>query len=169
MGLPFDATQIKEALTDRAEALFREAWDEPEKPGARDWRARSDSARWMDMQAQRGRWQDHKTGEKGDILDFFAVQFCGLKAARDDFPRVLSDAACWAGIDAAEPFDRAALEARQAVRQIEAEAAQDAEARAKAATVAKLRGQAQPIQGSPAAAYLAGRGIAAESWPHGTS
>lgn len=165
MGLPFDATQIKEALTDQAEALFREAWGEPEKPGARDWRARSDSARWMDMQAQRGRWQDHKTGEKGDILDFFAVQFCGLKAARDDFPRVLSDAARWAGIDAAEPFDRAELEARQAERQIKAKKAEADEALAKAATVAELRRQAQPIQGSPAAAYLAGRGIAPERLP----
>jgi putative DNA primase/helicase len=165
MGLPFNATQIKEALTDRAEALFREAWDEPERPGARDWRARSDSARWMDMQAQRGRWQDHKTGEKGDILEFFAVYFCGLKAARDDFPRVLSDAARWAGIDAAEPFDRAELEARQAERQIKAKKAEADEARAKAATVAELRRQAQPIQGSPAAAYLAGRGIAPERLP----
>lgn len=165
MGLPFDATQIKDALIDRAESLFREAWGEPEKPSARHWRARDSSARWMDMQAQRGRWQDHKTGDKGDILDFFAVQFCGLKAARDDFPRVLAEAARWAGIDAAEPFDRAELEARQAARRIEAEATEKAEARAKAATVAKLRQQAQAMPGSPAAAYLAGRGIAPESWP----
>ena len=169
MGLPFDATQIKDALTDRAESLFREAWNEPEKPSARHWRARDSSARWMDMQAQRGRWQDHKTGEKGDILDFVAVQFCGLKAARDDFPRVLAEAARWAGIEAAEPFDRAELEARQAARRIEAEKAEAAEARAKAATVAKLRRQAQAMPRSPAAAYLAGRGIAPESWPETVS
>ena len=165
MGLPFDAIQIKEALTDRAEALFKEAWGEPEKASGGWWRARNDDARAMNMQAQRGRWQDHKTGEKGDVIEFFAVYFCGLNRSRDDFPRVLSDAARWAGIDAAEPFDRAELEARQAERQIEAEAAQDAEARAKAATVAELRRQAQPIQGSPAAAYLAGRGIAPERLP----
>lgn len=165
MGLPFDKEQIKEALIDRAESLFRDAWGEPEKPNARDWRARDSSARWMDMQAQRGRWRDHKTGEKGDILDFFAVYFCDLSRASDDFPRVLAEAARWAGIDAAEPFDRAELEARQAARRIEAERTEAAEARAKAATVAELRRQAQPMQGSPAAAYLAGRGIAPESWP----
>lgn len=165
MGLPFDATQIKESLADRAESLFREAWGEPERPNARGWRARESSALWMDMQAARGRWADHKTGQKGDILDFFAVQFCGLDKAGDDFPRVLEDAARWAGIEAAETFDRSELEARQAARRIEAEKAEKAEARAKAATIAKLRQQAQPIPETPAAAYLAGRGIAPDSWP----
>ena len=165
MGLPFDVTQIKEALTDRAEALFREAWGEPEKASGGWWRARDEYARAMNMQDKRGSWQVHNTGEKGDVIEFFAVYFCGLNRSRDDFPRVLSDAARWAGIDAAEPFDRAAMAAKQAERQIKAKVAQDAEARAKAATVAKLREQAQPMPGSPAAAYLAERGIAPERWP----
>jgi hypothetical protein len=169
MGRPFDATQIKDALIDRAEALFRDAWGEPERASARHWRARESSARWMDMQAQRGRWFDHKAGQGGDVFEFFAVQFCGLNRAGDDFARLLAEAARWAGIDAAEPFDRAELEARQAARRIEAERTEAAEARAKAATVAELRRQAQPMQGSPAAAYLAGRGIAAESWPETVS
>lgn len=156
---------IKEALTDRADSLFREIWGEPDRPSAREWRARADDSLWMDMQAKRGRWQNHKTGEKGDILNFFAVHICGLSRASDDFPRVLREAARWLGLDTAAPFDTAALKARQAARQIEAEKAEAIEARAKAATVAKLREQAQHIAGSPAAAYLAGRGIAAESWP----
>ncbi|NCU19441.1 hypothetical protein EOM89_01600 [Candidatus Falkowbacteria bacterium] len=160
-----DAARVKEALLDRAESLFREAWEEPEKASAREWRARDSSARWMDMQAQRGRWFDHKAGQGGDILDFFAVQFCGLDRAGQDFPRVLADAARWAGIDAAEPFDRAELEARQAARRREAEAAEAREAAQKAATVAELIRHAEPVKGSPAEAYLVGRGIEADSWP----
>lgn len=160
-----DKHQTKEALTDQAESLFRDAWGEPEKPSARNWRARASSAQWMAMHAQRGRWFDHKAGHGGDILDFFAVHFCGLSRANDDFTRVLAEAASWAGIDAAEPFDRATLEARQAARRIEAERVEKTETRAKAATVAELRQQAQPMPGSPATAYLAGRGIAPESWP----
>ena len=165
MGPSLDKKQIKDALTDRAEALFRAGWGEPERASGGWWRVRGDDARVMNMQAQRGSWKNYKTGETGDILEFFAVQFCGLNRANDDFHRVLADAARWAGIDAAEPFDRAELNARQAVRQIEAEAAQDAEAHAKAATVAELIRQAQPMLGSPAAAYLAGRGIETDSWP----
>lgn len=156
---------IKEALTARADSLFRESWGEPDRPSAREWRARADNALWMDMQAKRGSWANHKTGEKGDILDFFAVHICGLSRASDDFPRVLKEAASWLGMDTAAPFNRAALEARQAARRIEAEKAEAAEARAKAATAAQLIQQARPVTGSPAAAYLAGRGIAAESWP----
>ena len=156
---------IKEALTDRADSLFREIWGEPDRPSAREWRARADNALWMDMQAKRGSWANHKTGEKGDIFDFFAVHICGLSRASDDFPRVLEEAASWLGMDTAAPFDRAALKARQAARRIEAEKAEATEARAKTATVAELRRQAQHIAGSPAAAYLAKRGITAECWP----
>lgn len=156
---------IKEALTDRADSLFREIWGEPDRPSAREWRARADNALWMDMQAKRGSWANHKTGEKGDILNFFAVHICGLSRASDDFPRVLEEAASWLGMDRAAPFDRAALKARHTARRIEAEKAEAAEARAKAATAAHLIQQARPVTGSPAAAYLAGRGIAAESWP----
>jgi len=160
-----DKDHIREALIDRRQDLYRDAWGEPENQHAREWRAKSDTARWMDMQAQPGRWQDHKTGQKGDILDFFAVQLCGLDRAGQDFPRVLAEAARWAGIDTAVSFDRAEMEARQVARRIEAEAAEAREAAQKAATVTKLIRHAEPVSGSAAEMYLASRGITADSWP----
>lgn len=167
MPRTFDKEQIKEALTERAESLFRDAWGEPVKASARQWRAKADDARLMDMQGpDRGQWFDHKSGQGGDLFAFFAVEFCGLSGASHDFPRVLAEAAQWCGIQSGEQFDKAALTARQSARKIAAEAAAETEARDRAATVAELMRCAQGVTGSPAAAYLAGRGIEAKSWPN---
>jgi hypothetical protein len=158
-----DKENVRQALQDRAEELFREAWGEPEKTGAKDWRARSSSARSMIMRGpKRGLWRDHKTGAGGDVLDLFAVEFCGLSRAQDDFPRVIREAAAWAGLSPDMPApDRATLEARRSARQAQEAAQAAAEAQADARLVEALQARAQPLSGSPAAAYLASRGITA--------
>jgi putative DNA primase/helicase len=157
-----DKETISQALTDRAEDLFQEAWGEPAKAAAPQWRAKSSSARAMWMRgSKRGQWKDFQ-GQGGDILQFFAVEFCGLSRAADDFPRVLAEAAGWCGIspDAPAP-DPAHVEAKRRAREklelIEAaqKAAQDA------TLIAALRAKAQEAAGSPAGAYLASRGVIA--------
>jgi hypothetical protein len=155
-----DKETISQALTDRAEDLFQEAWGEPAKAAAPQWRAKSSSARAMWMRgSKRGQWKDFQ-GQGGDILQFFAVEFCGLSRAADDFQRVLAEAAGWCGIspDAPAP-DPAHVEAKRRAREklelIEAaqKAAQDA------TLIAALRAKALEAMGSPAGAYLASRGV----------
>jgi hypothetical protein len=152
------ADPIREALIDRAEDLFRAAWGEPEKPGAKDWRAQSSSARSMVMRgAKRGQWFDHKAGTGGDVLDFFAAEFMGLTAAAKDFSRVIDEAAIWCGlsIDQAPEVSMA----RRAAREAQA-TADDASATLRKATLVRaLQARCEALAGSPAAAYLAARGI----------
>jgi putative DNA primase/helicase len=151
---------IRQALLDRAEDLFRQAWGEPEKAGAKDWRAKSSSARSMVMRGpKRGIWRDHKANDGGDLLDFFAIEFCGLTAARDDFPRVIDEAARWCGLSLDAPIDLSALDARKAAREAQGEAEAAKDAQIKAALVKALQARSEALSGSPAAAYLAARGI----------
>lgn len=157
-----EAEAVRLALLDRAEDLFREAWGEPERPGRREWRPRDDDARAMEMRGpKRGLWRDHRDGAGGDLLDLFAVEMCGLTAARDDFPRVLAEAAAWCGIapDAPGP-DPEVMRARREERAAEAEREAEADATRRAELVARIEARAEPVEGSPAAAYLARRGIA---------
>jgi phage/plasmid primase-like uncharacterized protein len=151
---------VKEAAIDRAEELFRLAWGEPERPAAKQWRARDSSARAMWMQGpKRGRWHDFKSGAGGDVLELVAVEFCGLSSAKDDFPRVLEEAARLCGIAKDTAPNLAQLEARKAERQRAAESATEAEDAKRAATVTGLQDRATEAAESPAAAYLSGRGI----------
>ena len=153
---------IRDALIDQAESLFREAWGEPEKVGAKDWRAKSGSSRSMVMRgSKRGMWHDHKASIGGDIFDFVAVELCGLTRAADDFPRVIDEAARWCGLSIDAPIDISALIDRKAARDAMAEAEAAKDAVSKAALVEALLAQAEAVTGSPAAAYLATRGITA--------
>ena len=160
---------IRQALQDRADDLFRQAWGEPEKPGARQWRAKTSSARSMRMTgAKRGLWRDHKAGVDGDVLDFFAVEFCGLSRARDDFGRVIEEASRWCGLSQDKAPDLSAQAARGAAREAQEarEAAEDA--RKDATLLAALQARSEALPGSPAAAYLQQRGITAlpRSWSY---
>lgn len=160
---------VKSALQERADDLFRQVWGEPVKHGARQWRAKTSSARSMLMTSgKRGMWRDHKAGVDGDVLDFFAVEFCGLSRARDDFPRVIDEAARWCGLSLDKAPDLSALLARGAAREAQEarEAAEDA--RKDAALLAALRTRSEGLAGSPAAAYLRQRGITAlpPSWSY---
>ncbi len=87
------AAVVREALSARAEELFRVAFGEPARPGAREWRAKENAGLAMQMQGhKRGLWHDHTAGAGGDLLDLVAVAWCGLSSARDDFPKVLEEA-----------------------------------------------------------------------------
>jgi len=164
-----DRDAVKFALEDRAEYLFRQAWGDPEKSSGKDWRARSSSARSMVMQGQkRGQWFDHKAALSGDILDFFAVDLCGLSKANDDFPRVLREAAAYCGIADGPGPNLDAMRARKTAQDAEGAKQAAREAQSKAALVKSLQDRAEPLTGSPAAAYLASRGIDAlpEMWSY---
>lgn len=155
-----DKETISQALTDRAEDLFQDAWGEPAKAAAPQWRAKSSSARAMWMRgSKRGQWNDFQ-GQGGDILQFFAVEFCGLSRAADDFQRVLADAAGWCGIlpDAPDPAHvEAKKRQREKLAAIEAaqKAAQDS------ALIVALRAKTKEVAGSPAEVYLASRSVTA--------
>ena len=155
-----DVQIVREELLIRAEDLFRHGLGEPSRPTASEWRPKISTGFCMEMRGpKRGLWNNFKCDEGGDILDFFAVYFCGLTRARDDFSRVLREAAAWAGISADAPPDPAAAASRRATREAKEKQADEARAREKAATVQRVIAHAQPLAGSPAARYLAGRGI----------
>ena len=159
-----EAEAVRLALADHAEGLFRELWGEPAKAAGREWRPRDDAARAMVMRGdRRGLWRDHREGTGGDLLDLIAREVCGLARAGDDFPRALAEAARWCGLAPDAAPDRAALAARRAEREAEAARAAELEDAARAALVAELLARARPVAGTPAARYLARRGVA--DWP----
>jgi putative DNA primase/helicase len=163
-----DRDAVKFALEDRAEDLFRQAWG-TEKSSRKDWRSRESSARSMVMRgAKRGQWFDHKAALSGDILDFFAVELCGLSKANDDFPRVLREAAAYCGITDGPGPDLDGMRARKVAQDAEGTKQAAREAKSTAALVRALQARAEPLTGSPAAAYLEGRGIDAlpEMWSY---
>lgn len=154
------AEAVRHALSGRAEDLFRQAWGEPEKLGAANWRARTSSALSMAMRGpKRGLWRNHKNGEGGNLLDFYAVHVLGLPNARADLPCVVATAGAWCGLRPEEPQDLSVLHTRREVREARAAAEARAEAQRKAVLVAELVRRAQPVHSSPAATYLANRGV----------
>lgn len=167
-----DLDRVKQAAIDRADDLFRMAWGEPLKAGRREWRSSEggkNSALAMQMHGhKRGLWADHKSGTGGDILDFIAVQFLGLQRARDDFPRVIDEAARLCGVNREGPApDLSELEARRSAREAAGRAQEEREAQRRAGLVRALLGRSVSLQGTPAQAYLAGRGI--DALPPGLS
>ena len=112
---------VKEATRDSADALFRAVWGEPVRASARQWRARDSSAHSMAISGpNRGQWYDFSAGFGGDILDFVAVHFCDLSRARDDFGRVIDEAARFCGLSLDKPVDLNGLQARKAARDAKA-------------------------------------------------
>ena len=156
------ADAVREALRSRAEDLFRDAFGPPVRPRAAEWRAKGNEGIAMQMRGEkRGLWRDHAAGAGGDVMDLAARVLCGLDSARSDFPRVLREAAGWCGIAVAEAPDpgRLAESRKERERVAAAEEARDAERRA--ALVNAIAGHAVPVAGTPAATYLAGRGLTA--------
>jgi hypothetical protein len=151
---------VKDALNTRAEDLFELVWGQPFKRGGHEWRPSATSPRAMEMRGRkRGLWHDHSAGQGGDLLDLIAVEFCGLDKARDDFPRVLKEAANWCGINQDAEIDLEPLKQRQRDREATAEIEEKAELAKKAATLDYITARAQPAENSPAALYLESRGI----------
>lgn len=156
----FNRDFVKAALLDRTEELFRAVWGEPVRAAGKEWRAKSSSALAMTMQGpKRGVWTDHRTGEGGDLFDLIAVNMLGLASAGDDFPRVVKEAAAWAGLSADHVPDLKALEQAKAKRDRAAQIEAEQEAKAKAALVELIKASAQKIEGTPAQAYLNRRGL----------
>lgn len=151
---------VKEALLSQAETLFSEFIGEPVGANSHDWRAKGRSSFSMEMRGpKRGLWNDYSSGEGGDLFDLIAIKLCGLDNAAADFPKTLITAANWAGISNDQPIDLAALQARQDARAREARAAEAVQDTRRVDLVGALQAKAQPTKGSPAAIYLASRGI----------
>ena len=149
---------VREALDARADELFRAAFGEPVRPGAGEWRAKGNESVSMQMRGtRRGLWHDHKAGEGGDLLDLVARSMCGLSSARVDFPRVLAEAARWAGVGGDAVDD--AWRVRQETRERAAEAEAEREARRRLELVRRMAGAALPVAGSAAGRYLVRRGV----------
>ena len=160
-------SDVREALRPHAEDLFRAAFGEPVSAKSGQWRARASSAIAMKMRgSSRGLWVDHRSGEGGDLLDLVATVYCGLDAAKSDFPRVMEEAVRYVGLSIPRDDDGRMLEkirARSAEVEAAAQAEEREEARRKAALVRDLVKRAQPVAGSPAERYLRARGIS--EWP----
>ena len=153
---------VRAALQSRADELFREAFGQPVRPNAAEWRAKANEGIAMQMRGERrGLWRDHTAGVGGDLMDLAARVLCGLDSAKSDFPRVLREAAGWSGVspDHAPDPDRLAALRRQRERASAAEEAREAERRA--ALVKEVAARAVPVAGTPAAIYLVSRGLRA--------
>ncbi|MCY4288558.1 MAG: AAA family ATPase [Aestuariivita sp.] len=103
---------IREALNQRAEELFEQAFGEPQRRAGAEWRAKQSSAIAMQIRGpNRGKWYDHSAGEGGDLIDLVAKKLLGHSDTRQNFPKVMQEAAAICGIRA-EAFapDAAVLE-----------------------------------------------------------
>ncbi len=154
-GQGLDAKQVRAALKAHAEELFRAAFGEPASPGAHEWRDRKGAVS-MEMRGEdRGVWNDFSS-EGGDLFDLVAITRFGLLRAKDDFPRVLEEAAricsfatgpaAWRGFPKPGPREDTAPEKDDAARKDR-----------NAAIVMALMGRIRPAAETPAAAYLARR------------
>ncbi len=117
----------------------------------------------MSMRGEtRGCWIDHAGDARGDLLDLVAATRCGLTSAKSDFPKVLEEAARmtalatgpepWRGFAKPKPQD-APQRARNG-----SDGNDEGNAWA-AALVVALIDHIRPADGTPAAVYLARRGI----------
>ena len=153
---------VREALRARADDLFRDAFGAPVRPVAAEWRAKANEGIAMQMRGEkRGLWRDHTVGVGGDVMDLAARVLCGLDSARSDFPRVLREAAGWCGIAATEAPDPGRIAEIRKERERAAAAEEAREAKRRDALVKAIAGHAVPVAGTPAAIYLAGRGLTA--------
>ena len=154
-----EAGAVSAALDPYAEDLFRKVFGEPVRPRATDWRPRAQEHISMATKGERrGQWYNHKTRAGGDIFDLVAIALCDLPDAKADFPRVLDTAATYAGYTPSlAEVKTGVTEPRATRRRAREDAAQDANDRA--TLILTLHGRGRPLAGSPAAAYLASRGI----------
>ncbi|WP_170565641.1 type IV secretory system conjugative DNA transfer family protein [Ruegeria atlantica] len=161
-----DANEVREAFDPHIEAFFRAWYGEPARPGSGDWRPKDRNSFSLQMKGpKRGCWYDHSAGKGGTILDLVAVKLCNLPNAGADFPRVLEAAADYAGFSPSKetPKTRKARKQRKEERDSAARAEEQRKDDETAMLVLALRGLAQPVAGSLAETYLAGRHIT--NWP----
>lgn len=158
-GEGLDASQVKVALRQHAEELFRAAFGEPVNPRGQEWRFGKKGAISMKMHGEkRGLWHDFSADAGGDLFDLVAITRCGLLSAQDDFPKVLEEAGRMtgqaSGRDAWRGFPKPPPPPAENTEKA------DRERRTwHAVTVMALIDRIKPAAGTPAAAYLAGRGV----------
>ena len=162
-GEGIDAGQVRAALRAHAEELFRAAFGPPANPRGHQWRARSRASIAMSMRGEtRGCWTDHAGDARGDLFDLVAATRCGLTSAKSDFPKVLEEAARMTGqATGSEPWRGFAKPIQQDAPQGARDGSgDDDEGNAwAAALVVALIDHIRPATGTPAAAYLARRGV----------
>jgi len=149
MPQSFDAHDIAQMLAARADRLARELLPRGRLDG-RNWRVGSRGSLSIELTGDRiGLWFDHEAGAGGDALDLVAqVLF------RGDLAEAIAWSRRWLGIgDGPVP----AVQPRQAAAAA-ADHAADAERRLALASALWLHA-CPNLAGTPAAAYLAGRGI----------
>ena len=156
-----DAATIARMLADRVQALAAELLPDGSKQGA-EWVAPSrwgGSARSLSVHlvgAKAGIWKDFATGDKrGDALDLVAEL-----VTNGDKARAIRWARAWLGVEAGGPQEAHAA-ARQAQLAKAEGARRDAEERERRrrAAVRMFLSAVPNLAGTPAALYLAARGI----------
>ena len=151
-----DAGDIARLLAGRVQALAGELLPGGVRDG-QEWRAGSiagEKGRSLAVRltgSKAGVWADFCSGERGDLLDLVAACRCG-----GDIKVAMVWASAWLGLDGASPLPR---QAPPPVRP-KADSVPDSEAlgRRDAALRLFLAARAE-LRGTPAEAYLAGRGI----------
>lgn len=163
MGAPIDISTIVSGLTGRIEALVADLLPAGRREGV-EWRVGSlagEPGRSMAVHLRGNRagvWKDFAGGEAGDALDLVAqVLFAG------DKKQAVKWSLTWLGLDdtAAEGLSERRRELDKAARRRAREAAAEAERRSKGALRLWLSAR-ESLRGTPAALYLAGRGLALE-------
>ena len=171
---PWSLGALTERLLDRCEDLFREAWGEPAKPGASEWRAKAQDARAMVVRGgRRGAWIDHRGAAGGGPLQFLALEVLGWPSMPNDSAgraRLRDEAARWLGLGLGRPVTpeertqlQIELSARAALREAQAVREAEVDNEHRRALVAALRAASRPVEGTAAEAYLRSRGIT--TWP----
>ncbi|WP_419738629.1 type IV secretory system conjugative DNA transfer family protein [Ruegeria sp.] len=161
-----NADDIREAIDPHIEDLFRNFCGEPVRRRAQEWRAKDNPSFSMRMSGEkRGRWKDHGTEQSGDIFDLIAIEECGLTKAKDNFPRVLEEAAKLAGFSPSQdtPAKRKAREDRKKERERKAQEEEQRRAEERDMLVSALSEQATDVSGTPAETYLTSRSLL--HWP----
>lgn len=161
-----DAAALAAMLADRAEALVGEFLPGGRREGA-EWVALNPTRGDRSLGSFRihlrgpkaGVWADFATGETGDALGLVAyIKFGGDRGA------AIRWAATWLGVDGGQPAagsrQRGSAQDLRSAARVGVVAGRRVEKNENRARALKLwRGSEERLKGTPAAAYLAGRGI----------
>lgn len=153
-----DAATVSRALADRALGLCRDLFPAGVREGA-EWRVgglggeKGKSLSIHLLGPKRGVWADFAGGQSGDALDLVCQAKCG-----GDIKAALEWAAAWLGMSRDAPPPATQPLARRAAAENETERDPDADARQAKAKALFLAAEPR-LAGTPAAAYLAARGI----------
>ena len=157
-GAGLDVDQVRAALKAHAEELFRAAFGEPGRRSVREWRDPKGKISMKMQGDERGLWKDFSSDEGGDLFDLVGITRCGVLKARDDFPNVLEEAGRMTGLatryDGWRGFPKPAPRPEKKPERPKRDQ-RDWDARRVVAVIDGIR----PAAGTPAAAYLARRGV----------